>query len=172
MPERGVNMLMSCKPEHCIAVCDKVTRMLKEAGCKIDNKNCHADVLAILDNCILPAAVQAHLEIGLRSILVNLALAEKQGFESGYLVLAKEAADAALARLSQLPPAEVQVVIGVEDGVVQDQFAYTDGKMADAKQADLDKKYGVKRDAEGYVTNEPSHSRMVTTYVLPLNKDE
>jgi hypothetical protein len=68
-----------------------------------------------------------------------------------------------------LPKAGVQVVVAVEGGVVQDTFAYTNGALADAKQAELDKLYGIERDADGYVTNESDN--VVITYVLPLDKE-
>jgi hypothetical protein len=68
-----------------------------------------------------------------------------------------------------LPKAGVQVVVAVEGGVVQDTFAYTNGALADAKQAKLDKMYGIERDADGYVTNESDNQ--VITYALPLDKE-
>ena len=70
---------------------------------------------------------------------------------------------------AEVPKAEVQVVVAVEGGVIQDTFAYTNGALADAKQAELDKMYGIERDADGYVTNESDNQ--VITYALPLDKE-
>lgn len=72
-------------------------------------------------------------------------------------------------RCCVLPKAEVQVVVALEGGLVQDVFAYTKGALADAKQAALDKQYGLERDADGYVTTESANQ--VITYVLPLDKE-
>jgi hypothetical protein len=85
----------------CSDTCDLLMEKLRAAGYKIDPETeGQDDLYAALQNCtILPPEGKDHLGISLRSILVNLALAKKQGFESGYLVLAKEAAEAALARL-------------------------------------------------------------------------
>jgi hypothetical protein len=83
----------------CSDTCDLLMEKLLAAGFKIDiNWQGQEKLYEALKSCtILPPVAQDHLGISLRSILVNLALAKKQGFESGYLVLAKEAAEAALA---------------------------------------------------------------------------
>ena len=78
---------------------------------------------------------------------------------------------AALETCTILPSnGEVQIVVQVLSGVVDDVWAFTKGEMADKKQAERDADLEIVRDEEGRITSE--NKDFVGTFVITVNQFE
>jgi hypothetical protein len=155
----------------CADVCDQLMRKLKAAGYAIDNKDkSHADVMAALETCILPKATVRDLKLrdALDAAMTEMEDIAKHTGTNIETFISWKQCQAAMAE--EPAKVEVEVVLGLLGGIVQDTWAFTDGVRADAKQAQLDKVYGIVRDAEGFVEGE--NNNQVITYVLELNSEE
>ena len=147
----------------CNDVCDEIISRLLSLGFELDpHTQDHEQIFAALAECTLVRNDTSICDRVIRKL-------KEAGFAIPNDHKAHRETLAALEKCCVLPNAEVQVVVALEGGLVQDVFAYTKGALADAKQAALDKQYGLERDADGYVTTESDDQ--VITYVLPLDKD-
>jgi hypothetical protein len=66
---------------------------------------------------------------------------------------------------------EIQVVVSLDGGLIEDIWAYTDGALADAKQAEQDKRYGLERDEKGFIIGDGKDAQVIT-FMLHLDSDE
>ena len=75
----------------------------------------------------------------------------------------------ALASCTILPPEnKIEVVIALYRGLFHDVWAFTDGQMANKKQAEQDTEFGLERDESGRLVTESDD--FVGTYIITLNQ--
>lgn len=68
-----------------------------------------------------------------------------------------------------LPPdGQVQVVVTLQGGLVDDVWAFTTGEKADLKQAEQDKVFNLERDADGFIQTEGDD--FVGTYLITVDQ--
>lgn len=149
----------------CNDVCDEVLRRLKALGFKLDDSEDHEQIFDALAQCMMVKETVPNCVSICDQVLRKL---REAGVPISNSNKTHREVVAALEKCIILPKGEVQVVVGLQGGLIQDTFAFSQADLAAAQQAELDKTYEIgPRDAEGNPTEE--NDDQVITFVLPVS---